>query len=398
MQKMSFKERIKDFNIFILLISVFFISILGGVRFGRLFLCLNIFLFVSVLIANKGKFYFGTLNKIYGILTLFLSFSALYAIKISYSLEVLIYVWSVNFVMLILYDYCRSKERIIKVIKWLILIGFTFSLINVLFTRLGQRELFYGGVNPVAFAVFICIMFTIWLAFNKQYFYLLFIPVFMLLLFITASQKTILSLFIVFFLYLALLIYYLKFKPLLKILISCIFVLGVSFYIFSNHPLLQYSYVRTAATIETLLTGERVSRAAGGSDGGGIRSELKRKGIEYISNRPIWGYGVNNFRVLLRNDIGVETYSHNTPIELAIAIGIFGVIIYYSLFAFVSYRLLKKFKRDKELDSLFLIACSVAVIVIGLYMQLYFDPFAHIFLILAFCYASTKTKSIVAIN
>lgn len=376
-------------SIVILIFAVFFFSLLGGFRFGMLFLFSSSIIFF-VVILKKGFFRFGVINKIYLVFTIWCTLSVVWAIEQTYCFDVLIPLWGTNFLMASIYNYCDSKERILRVTSVFISMGVALALINALKTPLGARETYYGGVNVVGFAMFSTLVLAIWMAQRRKPIYLLFTPLFSYVIFITASQKVILSIFIVFLIYMGLLLSKFRIKLFFKItLVACASIVIAAAY-FQKISGLQYAYIRTAATIQTVITGERANWAAGGADGEGLRGDLAKKGIEYILQNPILGYGVNNYRSLLRNDIGVETYSHNTPIEISIGIGILGVFVYYSLFILAAIKLLSAYRISKKADNLYLIGCLVAVVVIGQFMQLYFDAFAHFVLIISFCYARTQ--------
>jgi O-antigen ligase len=68
-----------------------------------------------------------------------------------------------------------------------------------------------------------------------------------------------------------------------------------------------------------------------GSNEGSInmRSYMIKLGFEMFKNKLFIGHGIDNYRVLLSMNTGIETYAHNNYIELMVDVGIFGVTIYY---------------------------------------------------------------------
>ncbi len=388
------KNRVLQNSIIILLFGVFFLAIQGGFRFGISFLALSILLLVISSSVYNHTYRIGSINKIYFFLSTLFTLSVFYAIDSSYTTDVLIAVYSTNIVMFILYNYFNEKDKLLKIISYMLLIAVVFSGINAIMSPIGSRELFYGPVNPVGFAMYICIILSIWMGLNKKHVFLLFIPLFLYVLFLTGSQKSILSLCVVFLVYLFLLLYKLRIKILFKILISILLTSFIIIFYFSKQEALQRAFIRTSATIESLYTGEKVASSAGGSAGEGLRPYLRDKGIQYIKRNPFIGYGINNFRPLLKDDVGFETYSHNTPIELAISIGVLGVFLYYSIFIILFIRLFKLYNITKNIDNLFFISSLVGVIIIGMYMQLYFDVFAHIFIIIVFSFVRLQEEEI----
>lgn len=372
-------------SIAVLVFAVFFFSLLGGFRFGMLFLFVSSFIFFIV-VAKNHSFKFGTINKIYLAFSIWCTLSLIWAVDRVYCFDVLIPIWSANFLMASIYNYCVTKEKILRVVSIFIYMGVFLALLNAIKTPLGARETYYGGVNVVGFAMLSTLLLTIWMALQKRFIYLVFAPLFLFVIFITASQKVILSILIVFLIYMGLLFYKRRLKLFFKIAIISVATVILAAAYFQKLGGLEYAYIRTAATIETLLTGERANWAAGGADGEGLRGDLVKKGIDYILQNPILGYGINNYRPLLRNDVGVETYSHNTPIEIIIGIGVFGMLLYYVIFIILLLKLLRAYKKSKSSDNLYLAACLIAIIVVGQFMQLYFDAFAHFFLTIAYCH------------
>ena len=65
------------------------------------------------------------------------------------------------------------------------------------------------------------------------------------------------------------------------------------------------------------------------------RLMLVEYGLDWFKERPILGYGINNFRILSNNTAmfaGKNFYSHNNYIELLVGVGIVGFLIYYSCY------------------------------------------------------------------
>lgn len=89
------------------------------------------------------------------------------------------------------------------------------------------------------------------------------------------------------------------------------------------------------------------------------RMTLIENGIKYIKNRPITGYGIDNYRPVLNS----RYYSHNNFIEMLFSGGIVGFCIYYSRYLFLILSYIKdffkckkyKYKIDKFMVYMFLI-------------------------------------------
>lgn len=78
------------------------------------------------------------------------------------------------------------------------------------------------------------------------------------------------------------------------------------------------------------------------SSGDNIRQQLIRLGIDLFKERPILGWGVNNFRYLS----GLNMYSHNNYIELLVSLGIVGFLVFYMLHVIIISRIDFRNKND----------------------------------------------------
>lgn len=76
-----------------------------------------------------------------------------------------------------------------------------------------------------------------------------------------------------------------------------------------------------------------------------IRDVFIKNGKLWFFERPILGYGIDNYRVLNQEATGRFTYAHNTFIELAVDLGIIGLVWYYSVYAYLMVKLVKLVKH-----------------------------------------------------
>ena len=75
-------------------------------------------------------------------------------------------------------------------------------------------------------------------------------------------------------------------------------------------------------------------------------STFKRKqmivyGIDWWKNRPVLGYGIGCPRILNQAILGFNAYLHNNYVELLVALGLIGTILYYSIYVWLLYRFWK---------------------------------------------------------
>ena len=81
-------------------------------------------------------------------------------------------------------------------------------------------------------------------------------------------------------------------------------------------------------------------------------------GISLIKEKPIHGWGLQNFRYVT----GTGAYSHNNFIEVFVSTGIIGFLIYYSMYLTAGWTVIRRFIQRKEVTmivSLILLLISV---------------------------------------
>ena len=114
------------------------------------------------------------------------------------------------------------------------------------------------------------------------------------------------------------------------------------------------------------------------------RMNLVAYGIEWFSERPILGFGGDNFRVLMGvYHPGVTSYcAHNNYIELLVSYGLVGTFAYYFLYVRM---LLKGFSNRKSLTftGLTVLCLVVGLLIMDYGMVEYYSRSAQIFIALA---------------
>lgn len=120
-------------------------------------------------------------------------------------------------------------------------------------------------------------------------------------------------------------------------------------------------------------------------------SSLKTRAIfieiatDYIKDNPIWGYGLNNFRVV---NTYRQTYSHNNYIELLFSVGIVGLAIYYSGMLAVLIKNVKSLKINKH--ALLMVVFIIATLVTDYGLVSYYDRLSLVIIIFAWANVSKK--------
>lgn len=89
---------------------------------------------------------------------------------------------------------------------------------------------------------------------------------------------------------------------------------------------------RVLGFVDVVLSGDTQADASGESIGS--RAEMIREGVNILSDHPVIGVGLDNFRYAS----SAGTYSHSNPIEVSVSTGIVGLVLYYSIYVVIVWR------------------------------------------------------------
>lgn len=89
-----------------------------------------------------------------------------------------------------------------------------------------------------------------------------------------------------------------------------------------------------------------------------IRSDMINFGIQLFKEHPFIGYGLQNFR----NYYPTSQYSHNNFIEILTSLGMFGFILYYSMFIVPIIKILKDWLIKHVVDTQMLMLMFLLVV------------------------------------
>lgn len=128
------------------------------------------------------------------------------------------------------------------------------------------------------------------------------------------------------------------------------------------------------------------------------RKFLITYGLEWFQENPIFGYGINNFRVLSNSTsmfMGYNFYAHNNHIELLVDVGIIGFLIYYSFYYYII-RSLKGHFADNRLNKWILVLLVIRLF-LDAAMVSYYSFTSNLILCICF-YAAEMTQKGLANN
>lgn len=188
-----------------------------------------------------------------------------------------------------------------------------------------------------------------------------------------------------------------------KVFLMLIGVMALFMFLFSRHKITALIVVAVSIVafyfaimkIEPLynVLGERIENMLEGIFGEGttegsfnLRAEMIKLGWEAFLDRPIFGYGLNNFRTLYEQATGWNTYSHNNFIEILVNGGLVGFILYYFIYGYVFVKLLKPAFVKRDITAIILFTINLVLIGLQIATISYYDTLFNCILMLAVVY------------
>lgn len=241
--------------------------------------------------------------------------------------------------------YLNVSEDIRKIIVFFALAGlilavlmFIMGLVNYE-DRLGQ--VFFGNANSFATIITISELSLIWLFVYTdrkkiKVIYIMGSILLFYLLLLSGGRK-----FIIVCLIFAYTIVFLKFyktqkKKLFLNTVIYIVVLATIYYLIFNYKLFYNIIGIRFEGLFNFYTGRGVIDASTI-----VRENMIDFGISAFKQQPIFGYGLDNFKVLYFLNGGYYHYAHNNYIELLVDFGLIGFTLYYGFFIYLIFNLLK---------------------------------------------------------
>jgi O-antigen ligase len=298
-----------------------------------------------------------------------------YLISLVSSMWAFSYVLSINtadlllknvLILFLFINYLESRKKIDFTIKSIVIAGLYLSfyvLFNLDYSTIGEGRfaIEYFNANTVGINVAISVLCCIYLfVVNRNLYYLLITIPLIIVIIISGSRKAFFAL--VFGVIIFLVVRSKKHKA-TSIAISLIFIL-LSFWIVIEVPLL---YKILGYRIEGLFS---MFSGVGNTESSAMaRNMMIEFGWQKFKENPLFGYGIDNYRILFNDYALSSTYSHNNYIELLIGIGFIGTIFYYSMHIFLLGFLSKKI-NDRDSENVDLIAFSLTLILLILFLDI----------------------------
>ncbi len=196
------------------------------------------------------------------------------------------------------------------------------------------------NANSIGMIFTICIVVSFYLAFycgEKRYYFVTLLQMFIVML--TGSRKSLLA-------SMAGIVMLIMMKMqrrniILRILMVFGFIVTLYYLIMSVPVLYSTIGVRIESMTEHLL-----------GEGGDFSMSLRQSFIDHATDmfyeRPLAGYGINNFKSMIRGRIGVSSYAHNNYYEILADLGIIGFVAYYGYYFYLSASLVKIWRKTNS--------------------------------------------------
>jgi O-antigen ligase len=123
-----------------------------------------------------------------------------------------------------------------------------------------------------------------------------------------------------------------------------------------------------------------------------IRLAMIENGIYWFKQKPIIGFGIDNFRFLWEQIAGYQTYAHSNYVDLLVGVGLIGTFIYYSFYVKQIKVLKKCLKKRRKLSAVFLAVIST-LLILDLITVTYNSRISQIVLCLVYCGGFIATNS-----
>ncbi|MBP1924261.1 O-antigen ligase [Sedimentibacter acidaminivorans] len=317
-------------------------------------------------------------TKISFVFLLICSFSIFWSIEPGYDyLKFLIFNF---FLMFALNNYVDSREKFDKTIKSLILAGLILSIYVLLVSGgnfISSQRLVIDGHNSNSIGMYLSFSLLVSIYFfdkNHNIKYLLTVPIYMIVIFLSGSKK---SLFLLIFLVVFYMFYKRKgiTKKMINFMISIVFISLILYLVFS----IPWAYEILGTRILDLIN----AITSGNTGQDTIRFYMIEFGIDKFRERPLIGYGLGNYRILLNNAIGIYMYAHNNFIELLVSVGLIGFITYYIIYIYIIKGLINRYRNDTNIIA-FLLAIMIGIVIAEIGLVSYYSTFFQLMVALSF--------------
>lgn len=216
--------------------------------------------------------------------------------------------------------------------------------------RLGgeiNQENSFGFYSNITFFIG---LYKIFVNKNKKYILLNILP--LLFIFLSGSRKAIFILIVMIPIFILLVS---EKNPVFKIFIS-IFTITVLYYLVVNSSLSNTLFRRVNQLLNGVLYDSKLDNSTL------TRFEMFEFGWHLFKEKPLFGYGTNQYNILYSLQFGWARPSHNNYIQVLVSYGIIGTFVYYSIFIIILYNLYFLYNNNLKQSSIYIILMFILLI------------------------------------
>jgi len=350
---------------------------------------------LSMLMMEK-RFRFNYFLVLYSLFIMVCTASYFYAVDHVYVYDILKRIIPLFIFCFVLYNYINEWKDVRYLLNCYLIIATVASIIAILnydFSVM-SRYTILGSPNVVAVRLIMALFFATFLYFieeNKIVF--LSFPIILCVILLTLSVKviilTICSFSCLFF------VYFLRRNSFTgrrkgKSFLIVFLVVAISLIILLQTGFFEYTIKRASYKVQFYFIERDLD----------LRTDLIKEGLLLFGQRPFLGYGINNFRYYYGQKTGLRTYTHNNFLELLVGVGLLGFFIYYLIYIYSFYLLVKNYFQTGQNIFLFLNIVLICFLFLGLAQQLYWDFSVQLFITVmsSFIFINKKIRNASSIN
>lgn len=278
--------------------------------------------------------------------------SSLWAVNPGYSFSKGLTIIQIIVCMSVLYNHYCKDFQLKPLLSILEYSGYMIALYYISFFGLSsiKSSLFLGSRMEDAFANANTIGMSCAISFIISVYFLLYVskkhiikfPFMALLLTIVAATASRKALVIVVLGVLFLFLFKYRSKDILKTFFRWLFISGsliVLFFLILSFPIFDGLNHRMEGLIAAIMGNGIIDNSTY------LRQQFIKIGLEQFLETPFFGIGIDNARLLLLQHFGYTTYLHNNYVELLASGGIVGASLFYSIYAYIIYKLKSNWKN-----------------------------------------------------
>jgi O-antigen ligase len=270
--------------------------------------------------------------------------SSVYALNVTYVFEALylmLVIWIVTFSFGQYIQDAKGYELLFHFFSYSPFILILYLVVNGITIVQGQRlgEGLFRNANQIAMFLMISLFCISWLIIYGKRKYLLINIITAIVVFyvmaLTGGRKYLLIPLIFFLLLMSFKHWKNNKSRLLLFLFLYLLLMTLATWSIMNIPILYASVGVRFEGLLSLFKGD----LANPDDSTLIRYMMIDNGWYWFTQRPIIGYGLNNFSYLF-SQVLFDLYSHNNYIEILVALGILGFLAYYAFYLYIIIKLI----------------------------------------------------------